>query len=89
MSEHAFTPWKFDTEYTPVRWMRSCATCPTERGHCEVSASPLPPKGALGEMEPWERDLVKDMTEVDWTNVAVAQRAPSLPRHEFNDSLNR
>lgn len=72
---HAFTPWKFDTENAPARWARQCVTCAPEQGHREISASPLPPAGALAEMEPWERDLLSENTETEWVAVAVARRA--------------
>lgn len=84
---HTFTPWKFATEANPYRWSRLCKTCPVERAHWEISPSPLPPEGALAEMEPWERDLLASMTEGDW--IAASPHRKTRGSSGPGDWINR
>jgi len=87
VSKHEFTPWVFGTESTPLRWVRHCTTCPPERPHCEVSASPLPPPGALAEMPLWQLSLAEHMTAADW--IAAAEHGKIRVNRGTADWLNR
>lgn len=75
-STHQFGPWAYDTEAAPHRWIRWCRSCHPERGHCEASPSPLPPPGALDEMQPWERAAVEGLDETWWVAAARSGKIP-------------
>jgi hypothetical protein len=87
-TDHEFSPWKFNTEYAPVRWARRCRTCHLGLGHAEVSPSPLPPASALAEMPEWERAAVEGLSAAYWVT-AAASSSGIRERSGFPDWLNK